>query len=72
MCGRIGLAELSQMDGSFDIKVDSVAEGFTVFQSMHGIIFYCSSCNVPVGVAKTGPSGLGQFVFCTTEKHAQR
>ena len=48
MCGRIGLAELSQMDGSFDIKVDSVAEGFRVFESMHGIIFYCSSCNVPV------------------------
>jgi hypothetical protein len=27
VCGRIGLAELSQPDGSFDIKVDSVAEG---------------------------------------------
>jgi len=48
VCGRIGLAKLSQMDGSFDIKVDSVAEGFTVFESMHGIIVYCSSCNVPV------------------------
>jgi hypothetical protein len=48
VCGKIGLAELSQKDGSFDIKVDSVAEGFTVFESMHGIIFYCSSCNVPV------------------------
>ena len=48
VCGRIGLAELSQMDDSFDIKVDSVAEGFMVFESMHGIIFYCCSCNVPV------------------------
>ena len=46
VCGKIGLAELSQMDGS--LKVDSIAEGFTVFESMHGIIFYCSSCNVPV------------------------
>jgi hypothetical protein len=48
VCGKIGLADLSQMDGSFEIQVDSVAEGFTVFESMHGIIFYCSSCNVPV------------------------
>ena len=48
VCGKIGLAYLSKMDDSFDIQVDSVAEGFMVFESMHGIIFYCSSCNVPV------------------------
>jgi hypothetical protein len=48
VCGKIGLANLSQMDDSFDIQVDSIAEGFMVFESMHGMIFYCSSCNVPV------------------------
>jgi hypothetical protein len=48
VCGKSGLADLSQMDDSFDIQVDSVAEGFRVFESMHGIIFYCSSRNVPV------------------------
>jgi hypothetical protein len=48
VCGKIGLADFSQMDDSFDIQVNSVAEGFRVFESMHGIIFYCSSCNVPV------------------------
>jgi hypothetical protein len=30
------------------IQVDSIAEGFMVFESTHGMIFYCSSWNVPV------------------------
>jgi hypothetical protein len=41
-------AELSRMDGSFDIQVDSVAEGFRVIESSHGVNFCCSSCDVPV------------------------
>jgi hypothetical protein len=47
-CDKTGTAELSQMDDSFDIRVDSVAEAFRVIESVYGITFYCSSCNVPV------------------------
>jgi hypothetical protein len=46
-CGKTGAADLS-MDDSFDMRVDSVPEGFRVIESLHGITFYCSSCNVPV------------------------
>ena len=47
-CEKTGPAGLSQMDDSFDIHVDSVAEAFRVIESVYGITFYCSSCNVPV------------------------
>ena len=47
-CEKTGPADLSQMDDSFDIRVDSVSEGFTVIESEHGITFYCFSCDVPV------------------------
>jgi hypothetical protein len=41
-------AEFSQMDDSFDIKVDSVPEGFRVLESEHGCNFYSSACDIPV------------------------
>ena len=47
-CAKTGTAELSQMDDSFDIRVDSVAEAFGVIESVYGITFYCSACDVPV------------------------
>ena len=47
-CDKTGAAELSQMDDSFDIQVDSVPEGFRVVEAKYGIAFYCSSCDVPV------------------------
>jgi hypothetical protein len=40
-CGKTG-------PDSFDIRVDSVPEGFRVIESLHAITFYCSSCDVPV------------------------
>jgi hypothetical protein len=46
-CEKSGPAELSQMDGSSDIQVDSFPEGFRVIESVHGINFYCCSCNCP-------------------------
>jgi hypothetical protein len=46
-CKNTGTAELSELGSSFDIKVDSLPEGFRVFESEHGINFYCSSCDCP-------------------------
>jgi hypothetical protein len=43
---KAGAAELSEFGSSFDIKVDP--EGFRVFESEHGIKFYCASCDCPV------------------------
>ncbi len=44
-CGKTGPAELSQPDDSFDIKVDSVPEGFRVLEAKYGWDFCCSSCD---------------------------
>jgi hypothetical protein len=41
-------AELSQMNGSLDVAVDSLPEGFKVVETEYGIDFYCSSCDRPV------------------------
>jgi hypothetical protein len=46
-CKNIGTAELSELGHSFDIKADSVSEGFVFLESEHGGNFYCSSCNCP-------------------------
>jgi hypothetical protein len=44
-CQKTGQAELSQTDDlSWDVRADSVADGFIVIQSQHGIIFHCASC----------------------------
>jgi hypothetical protein len=45
---KTGTAELSQMDDSFDIRVDSLPEGFRVLENKYGVTFYCTSCDVPV------------------------
>jgi hypothetical protein len=48
-CGKTAVAELSQTDNlSWDVRADSVPEGFNVIQSQHGIEFHCASCDVPV------------------------
>jgi hypothetical protein len=47
-CEKTGPAELSQMNGSLDIKVDSLPEGFKLVESEYGIDFYCSSCDCRV------------------------
>jgi hypothetical protein len=36
------------MDDSFDIRVDSLPEGFRVLENKYGVTFYCTSCDVPV------------------------
>jgi hypothetical protein len=41
-CKRTGTAQLSDPGGPKDVKVDIVPEGLGVFQSEHGINFYCS------------------------------
>ena len=46
-CKRTGTADLSDPGGPTDIKMNTVPEGFSVFESEHGINFYCSSCNCP-------------------------
>jgi hypothetical protein len=46
-CRKTGVAELSQTDDvSWDIRADSVPEGFNVVQVEHGIEFQCASCNI--------------------------
>ena len=46
---RFVYASLSATDKlSWDAKVDSIPEGFKIFQSEIGTGFYCASCNVPV------------------------
>jgi hypothetical protein len=47
-CKNTGDAELSEIGSYFDVKVDSVPEGFVVRESEYGINFYCSSCDCPV------------------------
>jgi hypothetical protein len=48
-CRKTGNAELSQTDKlSWDIRADSVPEGFNVIQLEHGIEFHCASCDIPV------------------------
>jgi hypothetical protein len=46
-CKNTGTPEITELGGSFDIKVDLVPEGFTIFESEHGINFDCSSCDCP-------------------------
>jgi hypothetical protein len=48
-CQKTGVAELSQTDDlSWDVRADSVPDGFIVIQSKHGIIFHCASCDIAV------------------------
>jgi predicted RNA-binding Zn-ribbon protein involved in translation (DUF1610 family) len=48
-CRKTGVAELSQTDDlSWDVRADSVSEGFNVMQVEHGIEFHCASCGVHV------------------------
>jgi hypothetical protein len=48
-CGGTGKAELSTADGrSWDVRVDSVPEGFKVIQCEYGGNFYCALCEIPV------------------------
>jgi hypothetical protein len=44
---RTGTAELSDPGGPTDVKVDTVAAGFSVVESRHGINFYWTSCDGP-------------------------
>ena len=48
-CRKTGTVELSQTDNlSWDIRADSVSEGFNVIPVEHGIEFHCASCDIPV------------------------
>ena len=48
-CQRTGAAELSQTDNlSWDVRADSIPDGFIVILSQHGIIFHCASCDIAV------------------------
>jgi len=49
ICQNIAEADLSTADEySWDVKADSIPEGFKLVRTDGGSNFYCASCDVPV------------------------
>jgi hypothetical protein len=58
-CEKTGPAELSQMNGSLDVAVDSLPEGFKVVETEYGIDFLLLFVRLP-GATLIIPHGLSQ------------
>jgi hypothetical protein len=48
LCGKIGVASLSQNNRDDTPAVHSVSDGFKVVQTQYGPGFHCEICDVPV------------------------
>jgi hypothetical protein len=51
ICGRIGMARLSQGADDRTPSVLSISDGFKVVQTEYGPDFHCAKCNIPAAVS---------------------
>ena len=47
-CESEGSTTLSQLEGSFDVMVEKISEGFEAVQFEYGVNFRCAPCGIPV------------------------